>query len=312
MDIEKDAEATQPPNKSPKIGFAYVVHGPSDMAPAEVDLPVLSSRAQSILNDVRENTGFESYHAYLQFHEQNYPCLDMLSSPPVVHRNGAWAATVLNLSNHGNISISEHLHAVEALCHPPDDAELQIVWCNMPINCFNVTVLSRWERETLDFFGLGYELDPRLFKPNFLHANTKEKGLKSLVDRYHPNYATAGEVLLTTCHSRLQGLETPIVLVFGQVHAEFQNSWCDLVEILPPPPFLSISPNKYPGGLGPAFIYQALLADLLDQNRRLGKDTTSLALVCFPTALPGETASVAAEVCFESSVDCHWLRRSGN
>ena len=292
MDVEKGAQATEPTRKTsePTVGAAYVyTYGFPKRNTADETTP-LSDEAQAVLDNVRSQTGFASYRAYLESHKKDYPSFKNILDPHHLRIDVAWSGAVLNLGKNGGLSTSEYCDSdppgqctrvVEALCHPPLDAELQIVLLDIPVNHVSPENLTKEEMDLLDFLGLGFQLDPKLLRSIFASPRFARYNTSLDLDRYHSAHMTMGNIVVTTSQPRLGPLKMPIVLVTGQINAELQHLLSEFDRIRPSPPFESTSFTKPACGTEFSIIYQLLFNHLLDQNKRMGQKATTSSLMCF-------------------------------
>ena len=296
MDIEKDGEAPHS-LKSGSNSQAIGVDGQSTQTESSPDHAFsLSSKAQAVLENARAETGFESYLAYLKFHSNDYQSLEKLVElfdiekesvpldPNVLGRlfreSGPgqlfWPGTVLNLTRCGGLSINKiGTPIIEALCHPPDDADLQILLWNIPPWFYMVVKKSK----LFDFLGLSFQLDPRVFKAMLAisHFDGRDP------DRYHPTHATMGDIIATTCSSRHTGNNIPVVVIAGRIQSGFVSELGDKLDnIRQSPPFdPSPSTRRPQNAVSFHTYYPLLLTELLKNNQKVEEDFTTLSLVCF-------------------------------
>lgn len=125
----------------------------------------------------KKKTANSSYYEYLNYHEYNYPSLELLSSttgdfenePGIFTDKQAWGSacrpcwvgSVLNLSKGWDLLLDGPVRTdtggadiIKALCHPPKDVQLQILLWN---RCDS----NDLHKDFLDFIGLCFEMDPR-------------------------------------------------------------------------------------------------------------------------------------------------------
>ncbi|KAL8717484.1 MAG: hypothetical protein Q9225_005277 [Loekoesia sp. 1 TL-2023] len=258
-------------------------------------LPALSTEALASLQASKKETGFDSYRTYLEFHRAAYPRLERLSAyldarPHHKHRQLGWAGSVLNVSKSRSVLV-DPIHQlseggteiIEALCHPPENAGLQIVLWN----------ISRtddfWTQEDLfDYLGLRFRLDLRIFNAIlYCMQQSETRGSQlGMLDCYEPTYVRVGSVIATVRYSRHLSNTLPIVLIAGPFD---QGSYTLLVEngadrYGPCPPF---SQSTALGTLYDAIpssgiyqYYRQLLMIMLERYHRIEDDSFYLPFLC--------------------------------
>ncbi|KAL9040374.1 MAG: hypothetical protein Q9180_001951 [Flavoplaca navasiana] len=196
-----------------------------------VQSPTSSAR---ILESAREQTGFDSYHEYLRFHNVNTREFEALcgslrpltdpreeTSFPDREPNFQWGSAVLNLSEAGQLSVDESYcpqveeagcrgtDMAEALCSPPANTRLQIaIWDALkPESC---EVFG-------DLIGLHYRLDPVVLRAIaascFLTGSRHRFGL----DRFAITHAKVGQVVSILLHPKNGTNAPPLLLIAGQL-----------------------------------------------------------------------------------------------
>ncbi|KAL8656689.1 MAG: hypothetical protein Q9226_002588, partial [Calogaya cf. arnoldii] len=197
----------------------------------------LSPNVQAILQAAKAETGFDSYHAYLAFHDENTRAYERLcgplrpldeskEEPHAINRKIKFqeGCAVLNVSEDGRISTDavhctqndESTHGtdmVEALCHPPPDTKLQIcIW--------DISSLDNNDScEAFgDLIGLRYHLDPFIFKA--IHASDSPAGNRYFyaLDRWESTHANIGRVVATLCYPKDGTNTPPVLLIAGPLH----------------------------------------------------------------------------------------------
>lgn len=189
----------------------------------------LSPKAQAALQACRARTGFQSYHAYLDFHKLDPWALNGLCEPlrPLTESKAESLDTnrelkqsgslVLNVSKDWQLSV-DRLHRdekgtniIEAICHRPEDAQLQIIlWGNE-----REKGSSRSRESLVDFLGLRFGLDPLIFWAMDAMCYGDEFQRQEELDRYEPTYVRVGKVIATVCYSRDDSNEKPVLLIAG-------------------------------------------------------------------------------------------------
>ncbi|KAL9030851.1 MAG: hypothetical protein Q9180_006866, partial [Flavoplaca navasiana] len=184
-----------------------------------------------ILKSAREQTGFDSYHAYLQFHNEDTEAFAQLCGPlrPLTgqreetifpNRKPSFqkGSAVLNLSEAGQLSIDESYctqdeehgpgtDMAEALCFPPADTRLQIaIW--------DTSVWGSCEVFG-DLIGLHYQLDPVVLSAidasRCVAGQRPERGL----DRFAITHAKVGQIVATLLHPKNGTSAPPLVFIAG-------------------------------------------------------------------------------------------------
>lgn len=236
----------------------------------------LSRKAQAVMQACRARTGFDSYHAYLYFHGENNSALknlcrtlrplegmaaEKLDTDRELKQEGS---LVLNISKDWQVSVDD-LHRdekgtdiIEAVCHPPEDAQLQIIMWDKGYYLSRENMSQRCSpdyksRESLaDLLGLHFGLDPLLFKAIDAIGNGDKYKNMYLLDRYKPSHATERDCIATVCNSRDSSNDIPVMLIAGEYFPDTVDQFA------PCPPFYrsqldsvqDIKPDKrYPQAL---------------------------------------------------------------
>ena len=202
------------------------------------DLVQSFTRTPGILKSARERTGFDSYQAYLRFHDVDTtafarlcgplkPLTDPREEPIFPHRkpNFQMGSAVLNLSEAGQLCIDEGYRTqdeehgpgtdmVEALCHPPPGTKVQIaIWDTSSRNG------SKGCEAFGDLIGLCYQLDPVVLRA--IDANRAPAGYihQRGLDRFAITHAKIGK-FVTTVPRPKNGTNNPLlVLIAGPANA---------------------------------------------------------------------------------------------
>lgn len=258
----------------------------------------LSPEALALLQASKAETGFDGYCAYLDFHGTADPQLKELSSvlksridrPRRTYPQAKWIGSVLNVSK-SRSSLVDQIHQldelgteiIEALCHPPETACLQIVLWNISHRDD-----IRSQGNLVDFLGLRYKLDPFIFKAILHLVGSIGSGgsQRSRLDRYKPTHMRVGNAIATFCSSVNQRDCLPVVLIVGP----FDESSYGLQEedsadqFGPCPPFnRSPIPNTIEEALPSSGIYRyypRLLISSLEQYHNVREDDIHLPSIC--------------------------------
>ncbi|KAL8887424.1 MAG: hypothetical protein Q9215_005002 [Flavoplaca cf. flavocitrina] len=202
------------------------------------DLVQSFTRTPGILQSAKERTGFDSYQAYLRFHDVDTTAFARLCGPlrpltypreePIFpHRkpNFQRGSAVLNLSEAGGLCIDEGYRTqdeeygpgtdmVEALCHPPPGTKVQIaIWDTSSRNG------SKGCEAFGDLIGLCYQLDPVVLRA--IDANRAPAGYihQRGLDRFAITHAKIGKVVTTVLRPK-NGTNNPLlVLIAGPANA---------------------------------------------------------------------------------------------
>lgn len=204
------------------------------MATHTTDALVSEEAAQSstsilgILESARERTGFDSYHAYLRFHNEDTTAFAQLCGPlrpltdsgaeTILPNSYQGYSAVLNLSEAGQLSIDEgHCYQeegfipgtdmVEALCFPPVGTRLQIAIWNAS-ESGDCEVFG-------DLIGLHYRLDPVVLRA--IDVSRAGVGFRHqrVLDRFAVTHAKVGQVVATLLHPLKDTNSLPLVLIAG-------------------------------------------------------------------------------------------------
>ncbi|KAL8812846.1 MAG: hypothetical protein Q9223_007190 [Gallowayella weberi] len=261
--------------------------------------PSLSARAQALLQASRVETGFDSYLAYLDFHAKEDPRMFKLSRLLTNYtrhvrqdRTDAetnWAGSILSVLE-TDISL-EHsdkvgTQIIETLCHPPQEARLQIVFWN-----HSQWADLEWQAGLLNFLGMYFRLDPVFFETLLDKAASFRPPFLSdlaMINRHNPTLIEAGPVVATVCRHKDQNNGVTVILIAGPLERrpdkpfpEFE--FCDYIcPCLP----LSASPgpehqSDIPQCPGPYRYYPRVLRWWLDRHPDAKCDDTSLLILCF-------------------------------
>ncbi|KAI4184921.1 MAG: hypothetical protein LQ346_006022 [Caloplaca aetnensis] len=185
----------------------------------------LSPKARAAMQACRARTGFDSYNAYLHFHNVTTWALDAICGPlrPLTEPRVEPLDTnrelrqedsfVLNVSKDWELSVDPHCDEsgtdiIEAISHRPENARLQIILWNI-----QRTDLSRSRESLVDFIGLRFGLDPHIFRA--LGAFPRPWDFYGILDRYKRTYVKIGSHIATVCHSKDDNNEKPVMLIAG-------------------------------------------------------------------------------------------------
>ncbi len=257
----------------------------------------LSQKAQAVMQACRARTGFDSYHAYLNFHGEYKSALKTLCGT-LRPLEGVAAeeldtareikqkdSLVLNISKDWQVSVDD-LHRdergtdiIEAVCHPPEDAQLQIImWDTVYYSPRDSTshrsLPDDKSRESLvDFLGLHFGLDPLLF----LAIDAVQNGLKykhmDLLDRYEPSHAKERNCIATICHSKDSSNDIPVMLIAGWYFPE------PAYHFAPCPPFYRSQLNSMQE-IKSDKLYPQALHRLLQRYKTTQADFNDLLFLC--------------------------------
>ncbi|KAL8920294.1 MAG: hypothetical protein Q9208_006362 [Pyrenodesmia sp. 3 TL-2023] len=298
MDIEMgDGDGIPTPQSGPSLADGNLLPSTS-----------LSPKAQASLQSCRAETDFDSYHAFLVFHKSQDTELGVLDESlgrctnPIDFRTPSdLGSRVLNISKDCDISFSpphsevHQTNIIEALCDPPEDAQLQIViWS---LSCVDHMMA---QRDLIDFLGLHFSLDPRCLSAVRALIQRLERGGYGILvdvplDRHNPTHAKIDNAIITFC---LPGDGTdgiPIVLIaqyagydspVKEQSLEEQSLENGERKQLHPRPPLSRSDSWYSQlaslqGLGSYRYYPQMLTRLLESPKTTTDDFSNLLLICF-------------------------------
>lgn len=297
MAVKKDAQGKQPPSsafnvdtpaiefddKAAKLGSASNAYTP---------------KVRALLRSVQEKTGFETYLDYLRFHAHYYPSLRLLFDLFEPYEDDesilGWLVTIISITKSQDVPLlmkrpafTHSTEVVEALCDPPKDTALQIIFIDVSLR----ERAKRSQRQVFDFLGLILQLDPRFFH-SLLGLHNEE--MSNLV-RYHPYHVSVGHSVTTVCTARSWSNKVPDVVILAQSASRskgypwrYSFAGIDRMEVdgicqFPP---LKRSALTVLGGpqLAPdrpiVNDYTLLLFDLLEANEKLKEDFTTMSLVC--------------------------------
>ena len=203
----------------------------------------LSPEAQAVLEGSRIQTGFSSYHEYLKYHLHSYPSLERLCSttgrlpgqPEIFTDNRKWDSvyqphwigSVLNLSIAWDISLNgpvckdtAGIDIIEALCHPPEDAQLQILLLNECHIDFDL------HKDFLDFLGLCFEMEPREMAALLHCVDRSSQGRTRKSASLCRKTVSIGNAIATLCKSRhLPGSKPVFMLVISSFDTFDASQW---------------------------------------------------------------------------------------
>ncbi|KAL8806368.1 MAG: hypothetical protein Q9182_001398 [Xanthomendoza sp. 2 TL-2023] len=311
MDVEKgmDIEPPSPHTTYPRFQ-SWKSRGQSqETAEALTKPPPLSARAQALLQASKAETGFDSYHAYIEFHAKEHPRLARLGEelvkfngrvdgpflpefrPKRRSKESKWAGSILNVLE-SDISL-EHsdkygTQLIETLCHPPEEARLQIVLWNL-----SFLEDSPCQTDLLSFLGMYFRLDPVYFEALVDRVNNFHLPFNrnmNTINRHDPTLIEAGPFVATVCRQKDQPHGVSVILIAGSLEREPSltepSLKFDLHDyICPYPPlFASSGPERQQEiSQCPGYYqyYPRVLKLWLDRHPDAKRDDTSLIILCF-------------------------------
>lgn len=293
-------EEAKPQNDRPNSQNSAIRYRADVLSHLLPDQPIpLSSKALALLQASRAATGFDSYCAYLDYHGEDSPQLKTLSAAlkngvePNARRRWlyglpTWSGSVLSISKCRTDPVTQDhqlskqgTEIIETLCHPPENACLQIVLWNI---LYKDDIRS--QDDLVDFLGLRYRLDPRIFEAllDVAYLADAPTTQRYRLDRYKPTHLRAGNTIVAFCSARNDHDALPVVLIMGPLDKTYglqEEDSTDQFGACPP-----LSPSRDLGiddlipSVGTYRYYLQLLTPLLEQYHEVKQDDIDLPSIC--------------------------------